>query len=217
MPRPSPRIRDAARTRVQVLDAAEAVFAREGFDAASLARIGEVAGVSRGTPSYFFGSKEQLYVAVLERMYADRTAALAPAFAPLVAWATSAEPPEPLRAALDRAVGAYLGFVSARPSYVDIIEREALAGGGRLAGLANQSTVMEDAFGALRANAARRGLREFDAADAILAFVSLGYMPVAHRNTMLRRHALAFDAPAFIAARRTHIVDILLHLVGAGA
>jgi AcrR family transcriptional regulator len=62
------RTRDAERTRRRILDAAEELFARQGFDAASLAAIGEAAGVSRGTPSYFFGSKEELYQAVLERM-----------------------------------------------------------------------------------------------------------------------------------------------------
>src|SRR6187549_2905893 len=94
------KIRDADRTRRQVLDAAEERFARRGYDATSLADIGTTAGVSRGTPSYFFGSKEQLYDAVLERLYADRTAALAPAFAPLTAWARADAPAEPLEAVL---------------------------------------------------------------------------------------------------------------------
>ena len=37
----------------------------------SLQEIGDAAGLSRGTPNYFFGSKQDLYVAVLERVFAD--------------------------------------------------------------------------------------------------------------------------------------------------
>ena len=65
---PERTARDAARTRKAILDAAEALFAERGFDAASLADIGRQAGVSRGAPNYFFGSKVNLYRAVLERL-----------------------------------------------------------------------------------------------------------------------------------------------------
>src|SRR3954452_10950678 len=128
----SAKIRDADRTRRQVLDAAEALFARRGFDATSLAQIGEAAGVSRGTPSYFFGSKDQLYQSVLERMYADRTAALEPAFASLTRWAWADEPAESLETVLAGSVSGYLEFLRGRPAFVDLFEREALAGGERL-------------------------------------------------------------------------------------
>lgn len=51
-----------------MLDAAQRLFARKGYTLTSLKEIGEEAEVSRGTPSYFFGSKEGLYVAVKERL-----------------------------------------------------------------------------------------------------------------------------------------------------
>jgi AcrR family transcriptional regulator len=209
-----PKTRDADRSRRLILDAAEELFARRGFDAASLAEIGEAAGVSRGTPSYFFGSKEELYRAVLERMYADRTAALEPVFAPLKAWA-DVSPTTPLRPVLARSVEGYLRFLRDRPTYVDLIEREALAGGGRLRELENQSTVMEDAFGALRRRARARGLRNFDAGEAVICLVALGYMPVAHRDTMVRRQGFRIDDDKYFNRRRKQLTDILLHVVGA--
>ena len=213
----STKTRDAARSRRQILDAAERLFARHGFEAASLAEIGEAAGLSRGTPSYFFGSKEELYQAVLERLYADRTAALQPVFAPLAQWAQGPNAPESLESVLSRSVDGYLRFLRDRPTYVDIIEREALAGGDRLRSLDNQSTVMEDAFGALRRRARARGLRNFDVAEIVMCLVALGYMPVAHRNTMLRRHGLEVVDPKFLAQRTRHITGVLLHLLGAAA
>jgi AcrR family transcriptional regulator len=212
---PPAKIRDADRTRRQVLDAAEALFARRGFEAASLADIGEAAGVSRGTPSYFFGSKEQLYQAVLERMSADRTAALEPAFAPLVAWARADEPEEALADVLERSVRGYLEFLRGRPAFVDLIEREALAGGDRLRRIGPGSTVMEDAFGALHRCRERHGLRDFDPGEVVMCLVALGYTPIAHRSTMLRRQGLSVDDPGFVYARTRHIVDVLAHVLGA--
>ena len=61
------RIRDAERTRAAILDAAERLFAEQGYDATSLTEVGAAAGVSRGTPGYFFGTKAELYQAVLDR------------------------------------------------------------------------------------------------------------------------------------------------------
>ena len=61
--------RNAARSREAILDAAEELFALHGYDGTSLNQVGTQAGVSRGTPGYFFGSKEALYQAVLERCF----------------------------------------------------------------------------------------------------------------------------------------------------
>lgn len=64
-----PRQRDAERTRAELLDIATAEFARNGF---SGARVDEIAAQSRTTKRmiyYYFGGKEGLYLAVLERAY----------------------------------------------------------------------------------------------------------------------------------------------------
>ncbi|CBG68721.1 MULTISPECIES: TetR/AcrR family transcriptional regulator [Streptomyces] len=63
------RIRDAARTRAEILDVATAEFARSGFAGA---RVDEIAARTRTTKRmiyYYFGGKEQLFTAVLERAY----------------------------------------------------------------------------------------------------------------------------------------------------
>src|SRR5215813_51409 len=52
--------------RSEILRAATEVFARNGFERTSMADIGATAGVSRGLPAYFFGSKENLYRASME-------------------------------------------------------------------------------------------------------------------------------------------------------
>ena len=67
MEQPQERERNAGRSREAILDAAEQLFAERGYDATSLNDVGAAAGVSRGTPGYFFGGKQPLYRAVLER------------------------------------------------------------------------------------------------------------------------------------------------------
>jgi AcrR family transcriptional regulator len=67
---PPVRRRDAARTRTEILDVATREFADQGFAGA---RVDEIAARTRTTKRmiyYYFGGKEQLYIAVLERAYA---------------------------------------------------------------------------------------------------------------------------------------------------
>ena len=67
--------RDAGRTRTEILDIATREFADRGYNGA---RVDEIATKTRTTKRmiyYYFGSKEQLYIAVLERVYLEiRTA-----------------------------------------------------------------------------------------------------------------------------------------------
>ncbi|MFE1955981.1 MULTISPECIES: TetR family transcriptional regulator [Streptomyces] len=68
--KPARRTRDAARTQAEILDVATEEFARLGFTGA---RVDEIAARMRTTKRmiyYYFGSKEQLFTAVLERAYA---------------------------------------------------------------------------------------------------------------------------------------------------
>jgi AcrR family transcriptional regulator len=64
------RQRDPERTRAEILDVATAEFAESGYTGA---RVDEIAANTRTTKRmiyYYFGSKEGLYLAVLERAYA---------------------------------------------------------------------------------------------------------------------------------------------------
>lgn len=66
-----PRLRDAERTRAEILAVATHEFARNGYAGA---RVDEIALRTRTTKRmiyYYFGGKAQLYVAVLEAAYAE--------------------------------------------------------------------------------------------------------------------------------------------------
>jgi AcrR family transcriptional regulator len=65
----APRTRDAARSRAEVLDVAEEVFAEAGYSGARVDEIAARMSTTKRMIYYYFGSKEDLYIAVLERAY----------------------------------------------------------------------------------------------------------------------------------------------------
>ena len=65
----TPRVRDAERTRAEIIDVATHEFADQGYAGA---RVDEIAAKTRTTKRmiyYYFGGKEGLYLAVLEQAY----------------------------------------------------------------------------------------------------------------------------------------------------
>ena len=64
---PLSALRGAAATKARILDAAEALFMEHGFEATSLRSITAAAGVNLAAVNYHFGSKEELFQAVLTR------------------------------------------------------------------------------------------------------------------------------------------------------
>lgn len=67
---PAPRIADgraASETKTRILDAAESLFMEHGFEATSLRAITAGADVNLAAVHYHFGSKEELFQAVLAR------------------------------------------------------------------------------------------------------------------------------------------------------
>jgi AcrR family transcriptional regulator len=63
--------RDPARTRTKLLDAAIAEFSEQGFHGARTERIARRAGTNIRMLYHYYGSKDDLYVAVLEVVLAD--------------------------------------------------------------------------------------------------------------------------------------------------
>lgn len=66
-----PRLRDADRSQAAILLAARDEFASHGLAGARVDRIAERAEVNKRLIYYYFGSKDDLFLAVLERTYAD--------------------------------------------------------------------------------------------------------------------------------------------------
>ena len=63
------RIRDAERTRAELLEVATRVFADQGYAGARVDDIAAKTSTTKRMIYYYFGGKEDLYVAVMERAY----------------------------------------------------------------------------------------------------------------------------------------------------
>jgi AcrR family transcriptional regulator len=69
------RQRDAERTRREILEVAISEFARDGYSGARVDEIAARTSTTKRMIYYYFGGKEQLYIAALEQAYATARAA----------------------------------------------------------------------------------------------------------------------------------------------
>jgi TetR/AcrR family transcriptional regulator len=200
----SDRIRDAERSRAAILDAAERLFAEHGYDATSLTQVGAAAGVSRGTPGYFFRSKSELYQAVLDRCFTEVREAVRAGRARALA---SNESPETILAG---AVSDYFDFLTARPNFVRLIEREALNGSRLPDGVSHLSAGQE----ALAAISAELGLDDApsgEAAQLLLSIIALCWYPMIHARTVAPAVGVRLEEAGEIEQRKRHVIGLVLH------
>ena len=80
MPRLS-RVASQARTRAQLIETARELFLRDGYFATSLDKVADAAGYSKGAVYSNFASKDELCLAVLDALLAERAAQIAAAVA----------------------------------------------------------------------------------------------------------------------------------------
>lgn len=210
--------RDGQRSREAILAAGERLFAEHGYERTSFVDIGRVAGVSRGMPSYFFGSKDGLYVAVLERVFAAREAFLDERFAR--ALAQLPEPPvvaddQSLRRALEEAVDGYLAFLREYPTFVKLMEREALERGEHLEPTRPRPLAVHHLLVELLARVTGRRPTARLTKRLTLMFVSLLFFPEAHAGTLVRSLDFELGDPRARREWRDTVVDLLVHAVTA--
>lgn len=109
-----------AATPERLLDAAEHVFAQQGLRGARLEDIAASAGIRRPSLLYHYASKDELYAAVVRRIFEHLGAELLRAMA---------GPPD-FRARFDAVVATYAGFLAGHPGHARILVWELLDGQG---------------------------------------------------------------------------------------
>src|SRR4051795_3586404 len=82
MPRPA-KIRPEEPGRERILDAGREMFGTRGYDATSIADIGERAAITKSVLYHHFGSKAGLYRAIVEHDGSALAAAVAAAVPPV--------------------------------------------------------------------------------------------------------------------------------------
>ena len=111
-------------SRARILSVARSEFAARGFAAARLQDVAEQVGLSHPTLLYHFGSKEGLYVAVIEAAVGDWAQTTRHAIS------TGLQGFEQVAALIDAA----FEFFATHQEFVMIVRREAIEGGERLEG-----------------------------------------------------------------------------------
>lgn len=104
----------AQSTRVQILAAAEAVFAEKGFAAARLEDVAERVGVRRASLVYYFRDKQELYDAVLASVFEGLLDRLRHAVGIEAPWTDR----------IEGAVTAWVDYVGERPTVARLLLRE---------------------------------------------------------------------------------------------
>ncbi len=199
------RGRNPERSREAILDAAEQLFAEQGYDATSLQEVGTLAGLSRATPAYFFGSKAELYRAVLDRAFDEVRAAVRSGRERAL---SASHAPE---AILAGAVADYYDFLSARPNFVRLIEREALGGSPIGDDVSPRLAAGQEALAAISEELGLGEAASAENAHLLLSIVALCWFPLVHGPTLLRSIGLDPAAPGFAEERKRWIIDLLLH------
>lgn len=193
--------RDAARTQKAILDAAEHLFAERGYRGTTLQEIGHAAGVSRGTPGYFFGSKEQLYRAVVERMLRRSDAFFAVGEAETGASDGAEE-------ALATVVSSYLDFLTSEPTFVRLMHAEVF-GDTKAAG--------RRALEIIRDQLRSAGVESDDSAELAVAVAALSCFPLAHADAVEDTIGVDPWRAETIAAHKRWMSRVLSSALGARA
>lgn len=190
-------------TRLACLDAAEALFATNGFAGTGLRNIAAGAGVTIATLSYHFGSKQRLYGEVLARV-ADSIAPYLP----------DAPGGEATPAALAAMIERFLDWALDHRPYARLLLRELLENPGRAQKARRWHLLpLIEAYAA----AVRAGQRSGDigAADPeMVAFYVTGAITHFSASTVTIQHMLALDSEAeavrrFRATLRADVAAIL--------
>lgn len=200
--------RDAERSRQTILDAAERLFAEQGYEAVSMERIGRAAGLSRGAPGYFFGSKEALYRAVLQRLFETTEQLVEETHRQLAHL-----PDGDMDATLEVVVENLLEFLYERPAYLTLVQREALRRSGVMEGTRVHLTLLRMAL-----TIAERLDWKSAASNPqqlLLTLLSLCWFPLAN-PPLIRDLGGQLDRP-FVEARKRHVVALLKAGLGATA
>jgi len=203
-----PKAPDANRT--EILDAAVAEFASRGFKGASMDSIAARTSTTRALINYYFGSKEKLYLAVLERVYAEIREA------ELLLDLDHLPPTE----AICRIVEFTYSYYVEHEDFVRLVVAENQARGRHMAKSAAMRTVNRPIIETLsrviaRGQAEGTFRSDVDAIDVHMAIAALGMFNVTNQYTFGAIFQRAMGAKGDLPRRRRMVADMVLSWLGA--
>lgn len=197
--------RDPERTRQRILDAATVEFARYGLGGARVDRIAARAAANKRMLYYYYGNKDDLFLAVLEDSYARiRSAERALRL-------TDVDPREAMRRLVEFTWRYYLEH----PEFLTLLNSENLHRGRHVRHSKNV-VAMHSPFVAMIRQVLERGVRsgEFrrgvDPVQLYISIAGLGYFYLSNRHTLSTIFERDLMLPRHKNARLRHMVDLVL-------
>jgi len=203
-------VRDAERTQQAILTAAEAEFASKGLAGARVDVIAEEAGANKRMLYYYFGSKDDLYLAVLERAYgkmreAERELNL-----------TDIDPLDAIR----RLVEFKFDYCQQNPTIIPLLAGENMHGAKylkRSRKLRDMHTMLVDIISKVLTEGEKKGeIRPgVDPLHLYISISALSYLYFSNSATLSAAFGRQLSSPPEQHMRREHCVDVILSYVKA--
>jgi AcrR family transcriptional regulator len=204
----APRTNDPERTMADIIEVATHEFSEKGLAGARIDVIAEAMRTSKRMIYYYFGSKEGLYIRVLEEAYrrirAIETGLHLEDLAPEVA--------------LRKLVGFTVDYQLANPDFIRLVMTENIHRGEFLAQSKAIQKLNVPAIDAVRevyqrgvvAGVFRAGI---DPVDLHMSISALSFFNTANRHTFALIFKRDMDSPAAIVARRDSIIEMVVRFV----
>ncbi len=202
------RTNDPARTMADILSVATHEFSEKGFAGARIDDIAEAMRTSKRMIYYYFGSKEGLYLAVLEEAY--RRIRRIEAELQL----EDLSPEDALR----KLVGFTFDYQLANPDFIRLVMNENIHRGEFLA---QSKTIQQvnlpaiDALTRIYARGVKAGVfrAAIDVVDLHMSISALCFFTVANRHTFSLIFKRDLESPAAIVARRDSVVGMVVRFL----
>jgi len=202
------RINDPQGTRRNIVEVATHEFAQKGFSGARVDAIANRTRTSKRMIYYYFGSKEGLYLAVLEEAYSGIRRAEA---------TLDLETLPPAKA-LSTIVGFTFDYYNKHPEFVRLVMNENIMDGAHMARsktIRQLNVTVIDAMRRIVSRGQKAGLfrRDVDPIELHMSISALGIFNVANRATFSTIFKRDMTTPRALAKRREEVVEIVLRHV----
>jgi len=204
----APRTNDPERTMADIIEVATHEFSEKGLAGARIDVIAEAMRTSKRMIYYYFGSKEGLYVSVLEEAY-RRIRAIESGL-----HLEDLAPEDALR----RLVGFTVDYQLANPDFIRLVMTENIHRGEFLAQSKAIQRLNVPAIDAVRevyqrgvaAGVFRAGV---DPVDLHMSISALSFFNTANRHTFALIFKRDMESPAAVVARRDSIIEMVVRFV----
>ena len=210
LPLPSPSARqkpkrNAERTRKLILRAATAEFANKGFDGGRIDEIARRSGVNKNLIYYYFGSKDRLIIAVMERIYEDMRARQNDLSV------VGLEPEAGMRALVEHSFDHF----ASTPELLTLMSNENLHRAEHIRKSRKIRSLYNPLMTALRSLLERGAAQEIfrtdvDAVDLYISITGLSYFYLANRFTLGFIFGQNLVTPNRLRQRRKHVATLVL-------